>query len=160
VKPGWDAASGPAAIACEASSMVRAPPPTRTYSDQLETMAPKPPLIRELNSLMTAASNPQQIPVAALYLDIDGFKHVNDTFGHAAGDELLRTVATRLQGVVREGDTAARLSGDEFVVLVEGSTLDAGPELVSLRRQELSCRDQAVGPDEGLELLGEREERE
>jgi hypothetical protein len=65
VKPGWDAASGPAAIACEANSMVRAPPPTRTYSDQLETMAPRPSPTRELNSLMTAASNPQQIPVAA-----------------------------------------------------------------------------------------------
>jgi diguanylate cyclase (GGDEF)-like protein len=79
----------------------------------------------------------QQIPVAALYLDIDGFKHVNDTFGHAAGDDLLRIVATRLQGVVREGDTAARLSGDEFVVLVEGSALDAGPELVAERLLEV-----------------------
>ena len=79
----------------------------------------------------------QQIPVAALYIDIDGFKHVNDTFGHAAGDELLRIVATRLEGVVREGDTAARLSGDEFVVLVEGSTLDAGPELVAERLLEV-----------------------
>ncbi len=82
---------------------------------------------------MLARARRQQIPVAALYLDIDGFKHVNDTFGHAAGDDLLRIVATRLGGVVREGDTAARLSGDEFVVLVEGSTLDAGPELVAER---------------------------
>jgi diguanylate cyclase (GGDEF)-like protein len=82
----------------------------------------------------------QQIPVAALYLDVDGFKHVNDTFGHAAGDELLRIIATRLQGVVREGDTAARLSGDEFVVLVEGSALDAGPELVAERLLEVLRR--------------------
>jgi diguanylate cyclase (GGDEF)-like protein len=89
---------------------------------------------------MLARARRQQIPVAALYLDIDGFKHVNDTFGHAAGDELLRTVATRLQGVVREGDTAARLSGDEFVVLVEGSTLDAGPELVAERLLEVLRR--------------------
>jgi diguanylate cyclase (GGDEF)-like protein len=86
---------------------------------------------------MLARARRQQIPVAALYIDIDGFKHVNDTFGHAAGDELLRTVATRLQGVVREGDTAARLSGDEFVVLVEGSALDAGPELVAERLLEV-----------------------
>ncbi len=86
---------------------------------------------------MLARARRQQIPVAALYLDIDGFKHVNDTFGHAAGDELLRTVAIRLEGVVREGDTAARLSGDEFVVLVEGSTLDAGPELVAERLLEV-----------------------
>ncbi len=86
---------------------------------------------------MLARARRQQIPVAALYIDIDGFKHVNDTFGHAAGDELLRTVAARLEGVVREGDTAARLSGDEFVVLVEGSALDAGPELVAERLLEV-----------------------
>ena len=86
---------------------------------------------------MLARARRQQVPVAALYLDIDGFKHVNDTFGHAAGDDLLRIVATRLEGVVREGDTAARLSGDEFVVLVEGSALDAGPELVADRLLEV-----------------------
>jgi diguanylate cyclase (GGDEF)-like protein len=86
---------------------------------------------------MLARARRQKIPVAALYLDIDGFKHVNDTFGHAAGDKLLRIVATRLEGVVREGDTAARLSGDEFVVLVEGSALDAGPELVAERLLEV-----------------------
>jgi diguanylate cyclase (GGDEF)-like protein len=89
---------------------------------------------------MLARARRQQIPVAALYLDIDGFKHVNDTFGHAAGDELLRIVATRLREVVREGDTAARLSGDEFVVLVEGSALDAGPELVAERLLEVLRR--------------------
>ena len=82
---------------------------------------------------MLARARRQQLPMAALYVDIDGFKDVNDSFGHAAGDELLRIVARRLESVVREGDTAARLGGDEFVVLVEGATLDAGPELVAER---------------------------
>ena len=86
---------------------------------------------------MLARARRQQIPVAALYVDIDGFKHVNDSFGHAAGDELLRIVAARLSSVVREGDTAARIGGDEFVVLVEGSTLYAGPELVAERLLEV-----------------------
>jgi diguanylate cyclase (GGDEF)-like protein len=87
--------------------------------------------------LMLARGRRLQTPVAALYVDVDGFKHVNDTFGHAAGDELLRIVAARLLSVVREGDTAARLGGDEFVVLVEGSTFDAGAELIAERLLEV-----------------------
>jgi diguanylate cyclase (GGDEF)-like protein/PAS domain S-box-containing protein len=86
---------------------------------------------------MLARARRHALPVAALYVDIDGFKQVNDGFGHAAGDELLRLVAARLASVVREGDTAARLAGDEFVVLVEGAALDGGPELVAERLLEV-----------------------
>jgi diguanylate cyclase (GGDEF)-like protein len=57
---------------------------------------------------------------AIIYLDLDGFKLVNDTLGHAAGDHVLIEVARRLEGLLRAGDTLARLSGDEFALLCEG----------------------------------------
>ncbi len=91
-------------------------------------------------------------PIAALYVDLDGFKHVNDTFGHAAGDDLLRMVADRLQTVLRDGDTAARLGGDEFVVLLEGAALDAGPELVAERLLEVLRKPYEVSHAHGRRL--------
>ncbi len=86
---------------------------------------------------MLARARRSRVPIAALHVDLHGFKQINDTFGSAIGDELLRIVAQRLRSIVRQGDTAARVGGDEFVVLLEGATLDAGPELVAERLLEV-----------------------
>ena len=72
-------------------------------------------------------------PVAAFFIDLDNFKAINDTLGHAAGDELLRAVAARLDGVVRDVDAIGRLGGDEFVVIASELTLMVGPELIAER---------------------------
>jgi diguanylate cyclase (GGDEF)-like protein len=76
-------------------------------------------------------------PIAVLFLDLDGFKDINDRFGHATGDELLRAVSGRLTGVLRENDTVGRLGGDEFVLLVEGQSLQDGPGAVAERIREV-----------------------
>jgi diguanylate cyclase (GGDEF)-like protein/PAS domain S-box-containing protein len=60
--------------------------------------------------------------LAVLFCDLDRFKQVNDVYGHAVGDSVLRTIAMRLRDITREGDLAARVGGDEFVILCEGVT--------------------------------------
>lgn len=71
--------------------------------------------------------------IAVHYLDLDGFKPVNDRFGHAAGDELLAAVASRLRGAVRSGDIVARLGGDEFGVVQFGLNRSEEAELLARR---------------------------
>ena len=80
--------------------------------DPLTGLANRAALLQHLGGLLDA-----RVPLALLFLDLDRFKVVNDSLGHSAGDELLRTVAGRLSGACRDGDLVARLGGDEFVVV-------------------------------------------
>jgi two-component system cell cycle response regulator len=96
----------------------------RNYSQMLETLALNDPLTglanrRLLADRMTMAlihARRDRSAMAIVYLDLDGFKQINDTFGHGVGDSLLKIVAERLMATVREEDTVARLGGDEFIL--------------------------------------------
>jgi diguanylate cyclase (GGDEF)-like protein len=100
------------------------------------TGLPNRTLILDRVTQMLARSARSGSPVAALFIDVDNFKNINDTLGHGVGDELLRAVSARLEGVVRHADALGRLGGDEFVVIAEELSLAAGPELVAERLLE------------------------
>jgi diguanylate cyclase (GGDEF)-like protein/PAS domain S-box-containing protein len=85
--------------------------------DSLTGLPNRALLMERLGQLLaTAGREPRQI--ALMFLDLDGFKKVNDTFGHAMGDKVLKTVSARLLGLLRTADTVARLGGDEFIILL------------------------------------------
>jgi diguanylate cyclase (GGDEF)-like protein len=87
----------------------------------------------------------------ALFIDIDGFKHVNDNLGHAAGDQLLKTVGERLQSAVRDHDTVGRLGGDEFVVLVDSTTDETALDRLADRLTEVLR--EPVSLDDGRKIF-------
>jgi len=83
---------------------------------------------------------------AVAYIDLDGFKRVNDEHGHAAGDEVLRTLARAARGVLREGDALARLGGDEFaVLLLDVSEEGEGAAIIERLRRRFEKLTSAVG---------------
>ncbi|TYL96683.1 GGDEF domain-containing protein [Bradyrhizobium rifense] len=98
----------------------------RARHDELTGLANRAGLVRALEERLSRPGRVEEM--ALLYLDLDDFKAVNDTHGHAAGDRLLESVAERMRGLLREGDLPARLGGDEFVVLAAGCTSEEAAE--------------------------------
>jgi len=100
----------------------------------------------ELRLAQTALRD-DHYPVAAFFVDLDGFKSINDTYGHHVGDEVLTAIAARLQSAVRSCDSVGRLGGDEFAVLC--------PDLEMAEIDRMTGRLQAVFSDP-VEVSGYR----
>ncbi|PPK90886.1 diguanylate cyclase (GGDEF)-like protein [Kineococcus xinjiangensis] len=120
----------------------------QTMHDPL-TGLPNRVLLLDRLSLALAAASRSSKALAVLFVDLDRFKQVNDTFGHAAGDRLLIGVADALQSVLRPGDTLARLAGDEFVVLAgdQHPTRRPSGTATGLARRLLAALDRPIRID-------------
>ncbi len=113
----------------------------KLHEDQLEHLATHDPLTGLANrklfdELLVRAvfrAERSRRALAVLYMDLDGFKDVNDVFGHQAGDRVLSETARRLESVIRPGDIVARLGGDEFVVLCENLASPDDAEKIATR---------------------------
>ena len=100
-------------------------------------------LVDRLERAIARASRNNQY-VAVLFLDMDRFKTLNDTFGHGGGDEFLRKVSARLGGVLRRSDTLARLGGDEFVVVLESPHGEVNTEAETIANKMLGLLAETV----------------
>jgi diguanylate cyclase (GGDEF)-like protein len=97
----------------------------RAFHDPLTSLPNRALFMDRLEQALARTQRQTSSKVAVLFVDLDDFKEVNDSFGHEAGDRVLVAVAHRLRGCLRPTDTAARMGGDEFVVLLEEEVEDA-----------------------------------
>jgi diguanylate cyclase (GGDEF)-like protein/PAS domain S-box-containing protein len=114
---------------------------TLAFYDTL-TGLPNRQLLNERLKQAITSSGPTTLRTGILFIDLDNFKILNDTLGHATGDLLLKDVASRLRRCVREGDTVARLGGDEFVILLTNLDSDRPNAEIQIRAvaEKIICR--------------------
>ncbi len=121
-------------------------------SHDMLTGLPNRMLLRERLDEALARRRRTGAPLALVFLDLDEFKTVNDSLGHAAGDTVLREVARRLDGCIRAGDTAARLGGDEFALLVadlarEDEVLEVAERILAALREPFEVGGRVIDPN-------------
>ncbi|HET9363122.1 MAG TPA: EAL domain-containing protein [Vicinamibacterales bacterium] len=106
------------------------------FRDQLTGLWTRAPFVEELGQRLAAFKQRRGGRFAALYIDLDRFKVVNDSLGHQVGDELLVAVSRRLESCLREGDTIARLGGDEFALLLNSLDDEGQANAIAFRIQD------------------------
>jgi diguanylate cyclase (GGDEF)-like protein len=111
--------NGQLAEAIKAMSVEKAELARRAFYDPLTQIANRSLFIETVATSLSQLASSQR-PIAVMFIDLDGFKEINDTFGHAVGDRVLSEVAARLRVQVRKLDLAARIGGDEFGMLLDG----------------------------------------
>ena len=112
------------------------------------TGLPNRTLLSDRFSLMIVQARRRGVSLGVLFIDLDDFKLVNDTQGHAAGDELLKETASRLQSALRDGDTVARISGDEFAVILSDLARPDDAALVAQKILDRLCAPAEVRGEE------------
>jgi diguanylate cyclase (GGDEF)-like protein len=135
-----------------ADTSVRAPQPAAVVDsvqrDPLTGLANRAVFVQSIGRRLQALKARQGAPFAALYLDLDRFKVVNDSLGHLVGDELLSAVSRRLEGCLRDGDELARLGGDEFAILLNGLSDEGQANAIAFRIQESLSAPFSIGARE------------
>src|SRR5579875_2986071 len=126
-----------AALSVKSLQQLTANKHRQAVTDQLTTLANRRALFELLEALEQEHENTgERRQLACLFVDLNRFKEVNDSFGHSVGDDLLHQLGERLKGTLRENDMLARLGGDEFVVAL----LDADGELGAMTAQRIGAR--------------------
>jgi len=114
-------------------------------TDPLTGLSNRRHLIQQLDREFTRAKRYQR-PLSLVYLDLDGFKSMNDRFGHIFGDEILAGVALQMRSVLRSADMLARIGGDEFAVLLPETDLRGGLRVAEKLRKSLTAYSRRLGP--------------
>ena len=124
----------------EVSSMVRIDPLTQVLNRRG---------LEEAMAVEQARAERDGTPLAVALLDIDNFKHLNDSFGHQTGDRALRHVSDMVKSALRPGDTVARYGGEEFVILLPATSVDEGVNVLTRAQRQLT-RDFFLHNDEKI----------